>query len=101
MDNLTQKGFSANLNTKFQVMLDDTNSLELELLECNDLGSTQKQDQFSIVFRGALNSFLPQRIYQMEHEGLGSFSLFIVPVRKDNEGFYYEAIFNRFTKQSE
>jgi hypothetical protein len=31
----------------------------------------------------------------MEHEALGSFELFIVPIRKDDEGFYYEAVFNR------
>jgi hypothetical protein len=31
----------------------------------------------------------------MEHERLGSVEIFIVPIRKDGEGIYYEAVFNR------
>jgi hypothetical protein len=31
---------------------------------------------------------------------MGHFELFIVPVRQDADGFYYEAIFNRIREQS-
>ena len=100
MEDLTQEGFRENLNSKVQVKLDDTNSVELELFECNDLGSTPQQEQFSLILRGPQEPLLPQMIYPMEHEKFGSFSLFIVPIRRDKDGLYYEAIFNRFPEKS-
>jgi hypothetical protein len=35
----------------------------------------------------------PQRIYRVEHDGMGTFDLFIVPVGRKNGGMEYEAIF--------
>jgi hypothetical protein len=31
---------------------------------------------------------------------MGQLDLFIVPIRQDAQGFYYEAIFNRIREQS-
>jgi hypothetical protein len=31
----------------------------------------------------------------MEHDEMGQFDLFLVPIRQDDQGFYYEAVFNR------
>ncbi len=99
MDNISENIFRDNLNTRFRIHRDDADSVELELIECTDLGSTPKQEQFSILFRGPLQPFLQQMTYEMKHEGLGDVSIFLVPVRKDAEFMYYEAVFNRFIEQ--
>jgi hypothetical protein len=68
----------------------------LELVEVEAQGEVAGQaERFSAFFRGSLDQFLPQNTYRMEHERLGSVEIFIVPVRKDSDGFYYEAVFNR------
>jgi len=48
---------------------------------------------FVILFRGPLTPVWPQRIYHIEHDGKGSFDLFLVPVGPRNGGMEYEAIF--------
>ena len=99
MDNLSENQFRENLNTRFAVSLGDDQTAQLELIECNDLGSTPTQEQFSLIFRGPLETFLPQMTYEMKHESLGDVSIFLVPIRKDAEFLYYEAVFNRLIEQ--
>ena len=36
---------------------------------------------------------MPQRIYQVEHDAMGAYEIFLVPVGKDATGVLYEAIF--------
>ncbi len=49
---------------------------------------------FSIVFRGPGDILLPQAIYRVEHDQIGTFDLFIVPIGRDTAGLRYEAVFN-------
>ena len=95
-DLLTQEAFAQNVNTKFHVLADDTNQVELELAEVSELKPQKAHDQFAVVFRGPLNAFMGQGLHSFNHDQLGQFELFIVPVRQDGQGFYYEAVFNRF-----
>jgi hypothetical protein len=39
---------------------------------------------------------LPQRVYTLEHDSMGAFELFLVPVARDEKSFRYEAVFNYF-----
>lgn len=34
----------------------------------------------------------------MDHPAIGAFDIFLVPIKRDPEGMYYEAVFNRFTE---
>lgn len=97
LEHLTTASLSEQLNTKFRLnAVEPEKVVELELVEVQAQGDVAGQtERFSAIFRGALASFLPQGSYAMEHEVLGSFELFIVPIRKDEAGFYYEAVFNR------
>ena len=95
---LTHEQFAENLNTKFHVSSDDTHIAELELVEVSELKLIATQEQFAVVFRGPRDRFLDQGIRPLEHEKLGRYELFLVPVREDAEGYYYEAVFNRFRK---
>lgn len=96
LEHLTMESLSAQLNTKFRLSLEPEKPVEIELVEVQAHDDVKGQtERFAALFRGPLDYFLPQRTYQMEHEQLGNFELFIVPIRKDDAGIYYEAIFNR------
>jgi hypothetical protein len=92
---LNLASFAENLQTKFQAYAEDEKAVELEMTSATDTGSGPGQEQFSIIFRGPLDPFLEQRTYRMEHPRMGTFDLFLVPIRRDEGGFYYEASFAR------
>ncbi len=85
--------FAEHLNSAFRLHHGPAIT-ELELLEVSD-GSTHGHVNFSLLFRGPREPQLPQQIYPVEHDRLGRFDLFIVPVKRDANGLYYEAVFNR------
>src|SRR6266496_378658 len=96
---LTEKEFSRHLNSRFKLTIQDQ-ELELELIEvkaylpqANDQGGMER---FSIFFDGPGNFYLPQRLYRLEHEQMGEFEIFLVPIAGDQKGFRYEAVFNYF-----
>jgi hypothetical protein len=93
LENFRVETFSGHLGDSFRVYLDDASPLDIELISATELGESSGRP-FSIVFRGPKDSPLPQRIYRMEHEEIGAFDLFVVPIGPDEEGLRYEAIFN-------
>jgi len=92
---LSHASFATALHTKFRLCQDVPQPIELELVHVSELQSTPRQEIFSILFRGSLEMPLAQRIYQLEHEAMGTVQLFIVPVGRDEQGYEYEAVFNR------
>jgi len=96
---LTHAAFAQHANTRFQVRTYQAAPLELELIEVSDLKVYPEQEEFAIVFRGPLNAFLGQGIRVLAHEQMGEFEIFLVPIRQDEQGFYYEAVFNRLHDQ--
>jgi hypothetical protein len=92
---LTQETFNQHANTKFQVQVDENTPVELELTEVSELKIYPQQEEFSLLFRGPLDTFLNQGVHPFSHDQMGQFELFIVPVRQDAQGFYYQAVFNR------
>ena len=92
---LTHEAFTQHANTKFQVPIDENTAVELELVDVSELKLYPRQEEFSLEFRGPLNMFLGQGVRNFQHEQMGNFELFIVPVQQDAQGFYYEAVFNR------
>ncbi len=98
---LTHDAFSSSLNSKFTVSVEPDRKLELELIEVSELKTSPSQEQFAIVFRGPNEIFLGQGMCTFEHEQMGQFDLFLVPINQDRDGYYYEAIFNRVRDQSE
>lgn len=99
LENLTAATFSEVLNTKFRFHLSETDLLELEVIKVEEMGSSPRQERFSILFQGPLDQVLLQGMYRVEHDQLGTFDLFIVPIAKEEEGIVYEAAFNRIKKQ--
>jgi hypothetical protein len=96
LENLHLETFSEQLNSKFLVRRETGTGVELQLIEAGNIGTpTPEHEQFSLLFRGPLDSFLEQAIYSFEHDKIGTFEMFIVPVRREQEGFLYQAIINR------
>lgn len=96
---LTHEEFSKAKNTKFQVEFDENTRVELELIAVSEIKLYPQQEEFWIEFRGPLEKFLAQGGHNFSHEQMGQFELFIVPIKQDEQGFYYEAIFNRLRQQ--
>lgn len=93
---LTHQAFAQNIDTKFHVGVDENRRVELELTEVSELNESAGQEQFAVVFRGPADVFLGQAMRSFEHDQMGQFELLIVPIRQDERGYYYEAVFNRF-----
>lgn len=95
---LTEAEFSKNVNTKFRVRVNAPRPLELELVEVKGWVLQPKEqegmERFSVFFYGPGDIYMPQSSYTLEHERMGVFDIFIVPVGRDERGYRYEAVFN-------
>ena len=94
---LTEKEFSQHVGTKFSVKL-ETQQIDLELVEVEGYFSKPNEqtglERFSVFFSGPSEVSLPQGTYHLEHERMGEFEIFIVPIARNEKGFRYEAVFN-------
>lgn len=90
--------YAGQLNTKFSVAVEGAEPLELELVEVSELKTGGGQESFSLLFHGTKDKFLPQKLYDLEHDALGQGSIFLVPVGAKDDVIEYEAVFNRLTK---
>ncbi|GAC1354181.1 MAG: hypothetical protein NVS4B8_20690 [Herpetosiphon sp.] len=95
LEELTHGHFVGLLNTAFDLEQPTSDPLLFKLVEVSPLLSSPHGESFAILFRGPPTGILPQAIYRFRHAALDSFDLFIVPVRQDAGGTYYEANFNR------
>ena len=91
--------FKEQLHSTFRVPLTPEVSTTLELYEIDDRGGYRDSNDahrpsFSLFFRGPKEFQLPQSIYRLEHQALGSFELFVVPVGIDQHGMQFEAVIN-------
>lgn len=101
LESFTVETFTRHLGERFRVDAGQSEPLEIELIQVTSLGreSAENADgrgsrsSFSILFRGPGGIPLPQRIYQIEHDEMGTFVLFLVPVGPDQAGQRYEAVF--------
>jgi hypothetical protein len=91
--------FSKHLNTKFRIRINENETVESELVEVSEHLVSPRQERFAIVFRTSNDFFLGQGMMQMEHDEMGQFVLFLVPIGRDDSGTSYEAVFNRLVKK--
>ena len=83
---LTEREFSQHVGTKFHLKADER-EIELELIEVKGYVNQEIEqggmERFSVFFAGPGDPFLPQKLYSLEHERMGEFELFLVPVAGD------------------
>jgi len=97
---LEHEDFAKHLNSTFRIRIAESQTVESQLTEVSELLLSPKQERFSLVFRTSNDFFLGQGQRPFEHDVIGEFELFLVPIGRDDNGTDYEAIFNRLVKKS-
>ena len=100
LENLTIDAFQPRVGHTFRIRQPD-GEIEAELIEARALGGgpgragagTRRRVPFSLSFRTSATAPLPQRIYEVAHDEMGSYEIFLVPIGPDGRGMVYEAIF--------
>jgi len=100
LETLTLDTFARQLDSLFQVDREGT-PVALVLVEATEMRAVRGWEAFSLVFRGPADLFCPQGSYRFRHDALGDFELFFTPIRQDQLGFYYEAVFNRRRREEQ
>ena len=96
LQDLTPASFEAHLGTPFRIHYGGESLLEAVLYEVkrHEQHPGPRTEPFSVHFRSALRPSLPQSIYRMEHDAMGTMEIFLVPIGPDAQGMRYEAVFN-------
>lgn len=100
LDTLSAKSFSGHLHTRFKTQSPNEAPTELELIEVEERDSLPQVELFLLRFRGPRSPRLPQQIYRLEHEKLGTVSIFLTAISTDEKGICYESVFNRLRKKA-
>jgi len=97
LDQLQASDFTPYLHDRFILHTGAASPSEAELIQVTELGAAApnaKRPPFSIVLRGPKDKRLPQMIYKVQHDKLGTFETFLVPIGVEEKGYHYEAVFN-------
>ena len=93
---LVIEDFADKVGGAFAIDMQDAN-IALNLIEASPLPNRrgpEHRQPFSLIFLAADSRVLPQQLYRITHEALGEMAIFLVPVRKDEDGVQYQATFN-------
>lgn len=96
MQLMTLEQFAGCLNETFRVALND-GEVDFVLVEAQPLKQAMPgalRTPFSLLFLNTAALVFPQQLYPMKHPRLGEFSIFIVPIARNKDGFIYQAVFN-------
>lgn len=89
--------FASRIGEPFRMWASSDRAIDVTLVEARALAaagvSPAGRAAFSLTFRAAGGELVPQRIYRVEHDGIGSHDIFLVPIGPDGTGMRYEAIF--------
>ena len=94
-DELSIAIFKSHLNTAFQATDPEGHAVPMKLIEVSEGPQDARLEQYSVVFQAPPDALNSQGNYQFRHPGIGAFLIFIVPIGKDAEGLYYEAVFSQ------
>lgn len=105
---LTYEKFKQHLNETFKLYINERETIDLELIEVMALnpppaggnlmavpGVKIREKPFSLLFKGPLEWELPQQMYLIENTRMGRIrGIAMVPVGLDENGRYFESLFN-------
>ena len=92
--------FASHIGSTLTVPFENIEDITLILTEVSELKKSAAQERFAVVFRGPVEVPLGQGSYVVVVEEKGAFDLFLVPVGMDDQGFLYEAVFNRLLSEN-
>ncbi len=88
--------FSAHVGEKFDVLV-PKGAWQLELVEAKPLPAQSgalAEEAFSLVFKADIDCTIGQGSVALDHEKIGWNVMYLIPIGEDEEGLYFEAIFN-------
>ena len=85
--------FSAQKGATFSARRDGR-GFDLSLETTQDIVSNERQVNFSLEFRAPTDTPPEQGMYHLTNRELGELDLFLVPIKRDERGLYFEAVFN-------
>jgi hypothetical protein len=95
---LVIEDFADKVGEVFAINEQNIPAIPLTLAEAQPLNAGRTmpgaRPPFSLIFLARDPRVLPQRLYRIEHNGLGEVTIFLVPIGKSAEGVSYEATFN-------
>lgn len=100
LETLNARIFAAELHTKFRTQPANTAPMELELCEVEERENSPRIELFFLRFHGPRSPRLPQKIYLLEHDKLGTFGIFLTAIGADESGIVYESVFHRLRKKA-
>ena len=83
------------IGERFRIRAQPGGELDAELIEARALGkaASGRRAPFTLSFRTPQLTALPQCIYEVAHQQMGTYEIFLVPVGPDGKGMVHEAIF--------
>jgi hypothetical protein len=95
LEQLSRKHFEELVGDDFVATSDDGEKLHLKLIgvTANGEAPPEGREPFTLSFHEGSHAHLPQQTHSLEHDKLGTFPLFIVPLGPDPHGMRYEAVF--------
>ena len=97
LDTLTVATFEPHLGDQFQMRFADAPAVDVTLVEASSLvtdnDTRRRRAPFRLIFKAPVEATPLQAIYALEHAQLEPMQLFLVPIRADATGSYFEAIF--------
>ena len=88
--------FSPHVGEKFDVLV-PKGSWQLELVDVKPLpahAGASDEDAFSLVFKADIDCTISQGSVALDHETVGWNVLYLIPIGEDEDGQYFEAVFN-------
>lgn len=93
LNEMTADDFSTLEGSQFSIASLDP-STSLTLVEVKKMGQGERKGgAFSILLQGPTEPILPQSIYALTHDAMGTNDIFLVPVAQKDAGIQYEAVF--------
>ena len=96
----TEAEFRQNLNTKFRLLAETKEPIDLTLVDVESRPSEAHEEagmeRFSVFFKSPLEYLLQQAVYPLSHPQMGQFEVFLVPIGQEADGFRYEAVYNYY-----
>lgn len=94
LTNVSKSDFSSALNSEF-VTKSAANVFSAELVSVDEGRVGPAFESFSLVFKAPVETACEQTTYDLAHPKLGNFELFMVPLKRNAEGVFFEAVVNR------
>ena len=88
--------FRSHIGEQFKVLVPKV-SWQLQLVEANptpDLGGVQDDDGITLMFKAPVDCTIKQGSVALDHEQIGWTVLYMIPIGKDDDSQYFEAMFN-------